>query len=102
VLVVLVLVARLTVVLSLQGSEGTTPLHLACMLEKTKHTELLLEYGADVTVMNGNGLHPLQLVPKDAVHSTKLYLKRIFQEALAKKEAAEQGGKIGSSARKDL
>ena len=52
---------------------------MACMLEKVKHAEMLLEFGADVTAVNRNGVHPLELVPKDAVHSTKLYFRRIFQ-----------------------
>lgn len=63
---------------SLQGSKGNTPLHYACLLERTKHAELLLEYGALPDARNEHGQRPLDLVPRDAVRSTKLYFKRIF------------------------
>lgn len=49
------------------------------MLEMVKHTELLLEYGADVTVQNAAGQYPLQLLPSSAVRSTKLYFKKLFE-----------------------
>jgi len=74
--------------LKLEGSVGNTPLHFACMLEKTKHTELLLEYGAVPNVRNEHGQTPLDLLPRDAVRSTKLHFKRIFEEAMAKHAAA--------------
>jgi hypothetical protein len=62
----------------LQGSKGNTPLHYACLLERTKHAELLLEYGALPDARNEHGQRPLDLLPRDAVRSTKLYFKRIF------------------------
>ena len=83
------------------GSRGNSPLHFACMLEKPKHAELLLMYGANPYVRNEFGMHrklsiflivnidntklfiiwwptALELVPKDAVRSTKLHFKKIF------------------------
>jgi ankyrin repeat protein len=62
----------------LQGSYGNTALHYACLLEKAKHAELLLEYGALPEARNEHGQRPLDLVPRDAVRSTKLHFKRIF------------------------
>jgi len=79
-----------------EGSRGNTPLHFACLLEKSKHAELLLEYGAHPFVYNQHGQTPLNLLPNDAVRSTKLHLKRIFEEASAKITAA--GETSGSSA----
>lgn len=58
---------------------GNSPLHFACMLEKSKHAELLLEYGAVPNVRNEHGQSPLDLLPRDAVRSTKLHFKRIFE-----------------------
>lgn len=49
------------------------------MLEKTKHAELLLEYGAQPDARNVHGKVPLQLLPGDAVRSTKLYFKKMFE-----------------------
>lgn len=60
------------------------------MLEMIKHVELLIEYGADVTIQNAAGQYPLQLLPSNAVRSTKVYLKRLFEEAASKKEANEK------------
>mmetsp|Transcript_8885 Transcript_8885/g.9398 ORF Transcript_8885/g.9398 Transcript_8885/m.9398 type:complete len:314 (+) Transcript_8885:47-988(+) len=77
-------------VLTQKDSEGSTPLHFACMLEMIKHVELLIEYGADVTIQNAAGQYPLQLLPSNAVRSTKVYLKRLFEEAASKKEANEK------------
>jgi hypothetical protein len=51
-------------------------------MEQVKHTELLIEYGADVTKANSAGQYPLQVLPRDAVRSTKLYLKRLFEVRL--------------------
>jgi ankyrin repeat protein len=77
------------VVILQSGSRGNTPLHYACMLEKTKHAELLLEYGADPTATNEHGQMPLQLLPADAVRSTKLSLKNLFEAAYNKIQAAK-------------
>lgn len=63
---------------ALQGSRGNTPLHFACLLERTKHAEMLLEYGATPDARNQHGQKPLDLLPRDAVRSTKLHFKRIF------------------------
>ena len=60
-------------------SKGNTPLHYACLMEKTKHTEMLLEYGANPYLRNVHGQTPLQLLPVDAVMSTKLYYKKMFE-----------------------
>lgn len=62
-----------------EGSEGNTPLHLACALEKPLHAKLLLEYGANRTALNANRLRPLDMLPQDAVYSTKLQFKRLFE-----------------------
>lgn len=59
-----------------------TPLHLAAMFEKTKHAELLLEYGANPAILNEYGMNPLQLLPKDATRSTKLYFKKMFEVSI--------------------
>jgi hypothetical protein len=49
------------------------------MFEKTKHAELLLEFGANPSIFNGEGMNPLELLPRDAVRSTKLYFKKMFE-----------------------
>jgi len=67
-----------------EGSKGNTPLHIACLLEKNKHAELLLKYGANPYAKNEFGLIPIQLLPKDAVKSTKLYFQKIMEEAVNK------------------
>lgn len=46
--------------------------------------ELLLEYGANPAAVNQHGQYPLQLLPADAVRSTKLYFKKSFEDAMAK------------------
>jgi len=82
-----------------EGSRGTTVLHLACMLEKTKHVELLLAYDANPDAVNEHGKTPLDLLPRDAVPSTKLYMKRMFEEARAKKaekEVQDRAASLGS------
>lgn len=61
------------------GSAGSTPLHLACYLEKPKHAEALLEYGADPYAKNEFGQTPLQMIPAKALMSTKLNFKRVFE-----------------------
>lgn len=87
---------------------GNTPLHLAAIFEKTKHAEMLLEYGANPSILNDEGMNPLQLLPKDAVRSTKLYFKRMFEDAYAKILEAEEQARSGhgrtsiTSGQKDL
>lgn len=49
------------------------------MMEKTKHAELLLEYGADPFAKNEYGQTPQQLIPADAVRSTKLFYRKMFE-----------------------
>jgi hypothetical protein len=66
------------------------------MLEKIKHAELLLEYGANPVAANEFGSTPLHLVPSDAVRSTKLYFKKIFDDAIRKRnEEAIASGTVG-------
>lgn len=67
-----------------QGSRGNTALHFACAEEKSKHAKALLEYGASIYAKNEYGFSPLELLPRDAVRSTKLFFKKIFDEAHAK------------------
>ncbi len=73
------------------GGRGNTPLHYACMLEKVKHAALLLEFGAHPDASNEHGQQPLQLVPRDAVRSTKLMYKQMFEEVW--KKSLEDGVK---------
>ena len=40
---------------------GNTPLHLAASMGYPELTEELLEWGADVNIMNGNGQLPLEV-----------------------------------------
>lgn len=87
-----------TVTLKMPGSEGSTPLHFACAFEKKAVVELLLQYGADPNAVNANGLTPLELLPRDAMRSTKLQFKNMFEAAANKEHAPE----VGSSARRDL
>lgn len=93
--------ANPNVALKQEHAVGNTPLHFACLMEKQKHTELLLEYGADVMAVNEYGQYALQLLPRDAVRSTKLYFKRMFEEALAKMDK-EESGRNDKNARNDL
>lgn len=65
-----------------ESARGNTPLHYACMFEKAKHAEALLQYGANILAVNQHGQRPLDLLPKDAVMSTKLYFKKIFEDVL--------------------
>jgi len=53
-------------------------LHYACLLEKPKHAEALLEFGANPFAVNEFGLTPLQLLPNDAVRSVKIQFKKVF------------------------
>ncbi|RYH07509.1 ankyrin repeat domain-containing protein [archaeon] len=68
----------------IQGSRGNTPLHFACLLEKPKIVELLLEYGARPDAVNQYNQTPLQMLPRNVVPSTKLAMKKMFDEAFAK------------------
>lgn len=90
------------------GSNGNTPLHFACLLEKVKVIELLIEHGANPLSTNEFGQTPLQILPSDAVRSTKLYLKKLFEEAVKKQRETEQQakkeivGEMMTSARSDM
>ena len=68
-----------------ENGSGNTPLHISCMFEKRKHTELLLQYGANPYLQNIYGEYPLQKLPKDATINTKRYFKNIFEEAIRNK-----------------
>lgn len=75
-----------------EGSKGSTPLHFACFLEKNKHAELLLQYGADPDSKNEHGKTPLQLLPANAVPSMKIAFKKAFEEARERIKSQEAGG----------
>lgn len=75
------------------GSKGNTPLHFACMLEKPKHAQLLLEFGANPYAKNEHGMIPYKLVPRDAVPSARLQYKTMFQEVYKKLAAQEANNK---------
>jgi len=81
--------ANPNVALKTEDSAGNTPLHFACLMEKMKHIELLLEYGADPEARNQYGQSPIDLVPADAVRSLKMQVAYEFKEAQRKKRAAE-------------
>lgn len=76
---------------------GNTPLHYACLLEKTKHAELLLDYGANPFAVNKFQNTPLQLLPSDAVVSSKLYFKRIFENARTKWNSLTMDGHVANA-----
>jgi hypothetical protein len=59
-------------------------------LEKIKAAELLLEYGAHPETKNQHNKTPLQLLPSNAVPSTKLFFKKMFEEAVSKLRALDQ------------
>lgn len=80
-----------------EGSRGNTPLHFACLLEKHKHADLLLQYGANPFMKNEYDQHPLQLVPKDTVRSTKTFFKKIFEEAYNKVKTTSSGTSRGGA-----
>jgi ankyrin repeat protein len=52
---------------------------MACLLEKRKAAELLLEFGANPIALNAYGQTPVQMVPASAVPSNKLYFRKLFQ-----------------------
>jgi ankyrin repeat protein len=62
-----------------EGSRGNTPLHNAVLLEKSDHVEVLLDAGADPDILNQYGLTPLEMLPSQALPSTKTYYKRLFE-----------------------
>jgi len=65
-----------------QRAQGSTALHFACSQEKQKHSQLLLQYGAQPLARTAQGLTPLQMLPADAVRSTRLHFQKMFQEAM--------------------
>jgi len=69
-----------TIILTDSG-KGNTPLHFACLLEKIKHADLLIRYGASVRTLNAYGQEPYSLIPKDTPQSTKLDFKKMFDFA---------------------
>jgi hypothetical protein len=71
------------------GGKGNTPLHFACMLEKPKHAHLLLDYGANPYLKNEHNMIPYQLVPRDAVPSSRLQYKTMFNEIYKKLAQSE-------------
>lgn len=75
-----------------EGSRGNTPLHYACFLEKLKHAEALLEYGANPYATNEHGQNPFQLIPESSMKSSKLQFQKIFQDA-----AGRLSSQLGSS-----
>jgi len=75
--------------LSLPGAMDNTPLHIACLLEKPKHAELLIEYGASPYVENEYGQKPHDMIPSNAPGSTKYEFKAIFERAWRQKRGVE-------------
>lgn len=71
------------------GSKGNTPLHYACLFSKVDHIESLLRHGANPMALNEYGQSPLELIPKDNVQSTKLYVLKLFENAVANHERVE-------------
>ena len=69
-------------VLTTDDSMGNTALHLACYLEKEKHADLLLQYGANPIAPNKFGIKPIDLLPRDSTPSNKISFKRMFQDAI--------------------
>ena len=63
------------------SGKGNTPLHFACLLEKIKHADLLIRYGASVRTLNAYGQEPYALIPNDTPKSTKLDFKKMFDFA---------------------
>lgn len=65
--------------LCMQGARGNTPLHYACLLEKEKHAAMLMKYNANPFLLNQYGQRPYDMIPKDAVASTRRLFRQIFQ-----------------------
>lgn len=70
------------------GSRGNTPLHFACLQQKQKHAQLLLQYGANPYAVNEYGVQPFELLPQDASRQTKQFFKKIFEDAAEAKANA--------------
>lgn len=79
-------------VIQQEGTSGNTPLHYACLLEKVKHAELLLEYGANPYIKNEHGQIPYQMIPSNAVPSARLKYRTMFEDAYKKIELAKSTG----------
>lgn len=69
---------------NIHDHNGNSPLHIACLMEKSKYAEKLLEYGANAYSTNSFGLTPIQLVPRDATHSIRSHFQKMFKEASEK------------------
>lgn len=69
---------------NIRGPNKNTPLHIACLLEKPKYAEILLEYGASLSSENEFGQTPSQLVPRDATPSVRAQFSKMFKEAREK------------------
>ena len=62
---------------------GTTVLHFACMWERIKHADLLLQYGADPEATNEHGVTPVQMLPRGLTRSVKFEFKEMFDQVRA-------------------
>jgi hypothetical protein len=65
--------------LMVTAQDGNTPLHIACMLEKRRAAELLLEFGASPLILNAHGQSPFQLLPPGSIQSNRLYFRKLFE-----------------------
>ena len=79
-----------------EGSRGNTPLHYACFLEKIRHAEALLEYGANPHAVNEHGQQPHHLLPTTVLPATKLRFQQVFNEA-AQRLSTQLGSPSSSS-----
>jgi len=70
--------------LTLPGSIGNTALHFACLFEKPRFAELLLDFGANPYLKNEYGMMAHELIPAATSASVKMEFKSIFQKATAK------------------
>ena len=52
-----------------RDEHGNTPLHLAALMGYPELTEELLEWGADVNVVNGDGQLPLEVALKQGLET---------------------------------